>query len=58
MVGLEVPVPIIARILNNNGYSTGHFGKWHMGGQRDVDDELTDFELDVVSGGFHSRSTC
>jgi arylsulfatase A-like enzyme len=21
----------------NAGYATGHFGKWHMGGQRDVD---------------------
>lgn len=23
---------------SSNGYATGHFGKWHLGGQRDVDD--------------------
>ena len=28
----------LARILQQNGYATGHFGKWHLGGQRDVDD--------------------
>lgn len=28
----------IADILKNSGYKTGHFGKWHLGGGRDVDD--------------------
>src|SRR5690606_14836582 len=43
------------RELKQSGYATGHFGKWHMGGQRDVgdapliraygfDDSLTNFE--------------
>ncbi|MDP2932908.1 MAG: sulfatase-like hydrolase/transferase, partial [bacterium] len=27
----------IARTLKTAGYTTGHFGKWHMGGGRDVD---------------------
>jgi arylsulfatase A-like enzyme len=27
-----------ARALQKAGYATGHFGKWHMGGQRDVGD--------------------
>lgn len=28
--------PSMARTLKSNGYATGHFGKWHMGGGRDV----------------------
>ncbi|MDR1122291.1 MAG: sulfatase-like hydrolase/transferase [Dysgonamonadaceae bacterium] len=28
--------PSMARALKANGYATGHFGKWHMGGGRDV----------------------
>ena len=46
---------MLARFLHNAGYATGHFGKWHMGGQRDVgeapligeygfDASLTNFE--------------
>ena len=27
---------MLARFLRDAGYATGHFGKWHMGGQRDV----------------------
>lgn len=35
---LDPKAPVLARILKQNGYATGHFGKWHLGGQRDVDD--------------------
>jgi arylsulfatase A-like enzyme len=35
---LDPSAPTLARILHDNGYMTGHFGKWHLGGQRDVDD--------------------
>jgi arylsulfatase A-like enzyme len=35
---LDPKAPMLARILHNAGYATGHFGKWHMGGQRDVGD--------------------
>jgi uncharacterized sulfatase len=35
---LDPKAPMLARILRDAGYATGHFGKWHMGGQRDVDD--------------------
>jgi uncharacterized sulfatase len=35
---LDPQAPTIARFLQQSGYATGHFGKWHLGGQRDVDD--------------------
>ena len=35
---LDPEAPMLARFLQNSGYATGHFGKWHMGGQRDVND--------------------
>jgi arylsulfatase A-like enzyme len=52
---LDLDTPTLARILHDAGYATGHFGKWHMGGQRDVgeapligeygfDASLTNFE--------------
>ena len=33
---LDDRAPSMARALKENGYATGHFGKWHMGGGRDV----------------------
>lgn len=52
---LSLEAPTLAKILQQNGYATGHFGKWHLGGQRDVneapsilkygfDESLTNFE--------------
>ncbi len=52
---LDPAAPMLARFLQQAGYATGHFGKWHMGGQRDVgeapliteygfDESLTNFE--------------
>ena len=35
---LDPDAPTTARKLKAAGYATGHFGKWHMGGGRDVDD--------------------
>ena len=35
---LDTSAPTLARSLHDAGYATGHFGKWHLGGQRDVDD--------------------
>ena len=33
---LDASAPSVARTLKSTGYATGHFGKWHMGGGRDV----------------------
>jgi arylsulfatase A-like enzyme len=33
---LDPRAPSLARTLKAAGYATGHFGKWHMGGGRDV----------------------
>lgn len=52
---LDPAAPTLARELRRSGYATGHYGKWHMGGQRDVanapaiadygfDRSLTNFE--------------
>lgn len=45
---LDTSAPMLARSLNNSGYTTGHFGKWHMGGQRDVDNApyITEYGFD------------
>ena len=45
---LDPKAPMLARILQQAGYATGHFGKWHMGGQRDVDDApyITEYGFD------------
>jgi len=33
---LDPQAPSLARTLKAAGYATGHFGKWHLGGGRDV----------------------
>jgi arylsulfatase A-like enzyme len=33
---LPTNAPALARVLKAAGYATGHFGKWHLGGGRDV----------------------
>lgn len=35
---LDPAAPSLARALQSAGYKTGHFGKWHMGGGRDIGD--------------------
>lgn len=35
---LDPAAPSLARELRRAGYATGHFGKWHLGGGRDVGD--------------------
>jgi arylsulfatase A-like enzyme len=45
---LDPAAPTLARAMHANGYATGHFGKWHMGGQRDVGDAplITEYGFD------------
>ncbi len=51
---LDRGAPILARQLQQAGYATGHFGKWHMGGQRDVDDAppISDYGFDASLTNF------
>lgn len=35
---LDPDAPTLAKVFKENGYRTGHFGKWHLGGGRDVGD--------------------
>ncbi|MBK1835271.1 sulfatase-like hydrolase/transferase [Roseibacillus ishigakijimensis] len=51
---LDPEAPILARELQQAGYATGHFGKWHMGGQRDVYDAplIEDYGFDRSTTNF------
>ena len=51
---LDPKAPIFARILHEHGYATGHFGKWHLGGQRDVDNAppITAYSFDETLTNF------
>lgn len=45
---LDQNAPTLPRILSQAGYATGHFGKWHLGGQRNVDNAppISDYGFD------------
>ncbi len=51
---LDPKAPMLARSLQQAGYATGHFGKWHMGGQRDVNEApaITDYGFDASLTNF------
>lgn len=51
---LDPKAPTLPRILKQAGYATGHFGKWHLGGQRDVDDAppISDYGLEETLTNF------
>ncbi|MBD3267265.1 sulfatase-like hydrolase/transferase [bacterium] len=51
---LNPKAPMLARYLKQAGYATGHFGKWHMGGQRDVTNAvpITDYGFDASLTNF------
>lgn len=35
---LDPALPVLPRLMRQAGYATGHFGKWHLGGGRDIGD--------------------
>ncbi|MEM0896662.1 MAG: sulfatase-like hydrolase/transferase [Verrucomicrobiota bacterium] len=45
---LDPKAPMLARTLSEAGYATGHFGKWHLGGQRNLDTSpfITEYGFD------------
>ena len=48
--------PSMARALKESGYNTGHFGKWHMGGGRDVKNAplITEYGFDEYASTWES----
>ena len=53
---LDPVAPSIARSLKAAGYATAHFGKWHLGGGRDVLDapKFADYGFDEHAGTWES----
>jgi arylsulfatase A-like enzyme len=45
---LDPKLPTLPRALHDAGYATGHFGKWHLGGGRDVGEAplITEYGFD------------
>lgn len=53
---LSDKAPSMARALKASGYATGHFGKWHMGGGRDVKNAppITNYGFDEYASTWES----
>lgn len=53
---LDSSAPSLARQFKEAGYVTGHFGKWHMGGGRDVTDapKFSAYGFDENAGTWES----
>ncbi len=53
---LDPSVLTMADVLKANGYATAHFGKWHLGGGRDVNNapNFDQYGFDAWSGTYES----
>lgn len=53
---LKSNAPTIAKSLKAAGYNTAHFGKWHMGGGRDVDEapSIAEYGFDELCSTWES----
>ncbi len=53
---LDPQAPTIPRLLKQAGYATAHFGKWHLGGGRDVTDapKFAAYGYDEHAGAYES----
>lgn len=53
---LDPLAPTLPRAMKDGGYKTGHFGKWHLGGGRDVDNAppFKDYGYDEYSSTYES----
>jgi arylsulfatase A-like enzyme len=53
---LKSEAPSLAKTLKNAGYKTAHFGKWHMGGRRDVQEapSISEYGFDEFSSTWES----
>ncbi len=53
---LPTNIPALGRVMKAAGYATGHFGKWHMGGGRDVKNAppFSAYGYDEHSGTYES----
>jgi arylsulfatase A-like enzyme len=52
---LDSRAPSLARVLKSAGYRTAHFGKWHMGGGRNIDaPPITEYGFDEYASTWES----
>jgi arylsulfatase A-like enzyme len=53
---LDPQAPSLPRVLHDAGYQTAHFGKWHLGGGRDVTDapKFAAYGYDEHAGTYES----
>lgn len=57
---LDPKAPSLPRVMKANGYATAHFGKWHLGGGRDVHDapKFVEYGYDENASTWESPEPC